>query len=216
MAQVGVRKLKDRLSGYLKRVQGGEEIVVALHPCAFAGEQFEAVRLGAGQRLFVGEDLAFAKAFQADACHEPFTGMGLTFPGEDLMVDIQGIVAIAGQRAILLPAAEEANRTRIAVIRRGVTRFFPIVFHADDVTGMLLVQRVLKGRIDHVVRRSHQIRECPRSAQIVPKTTKRPNVGHGLASRNKVASEVPFILGKKIIILREAFPVANGDPNYER
>jgi prevent-host-death family protein len=28
MTQVGVRKLKDRLSGYLKRVQGGEEIVV--------------------------------------------------------------------------------------------------------------------------------------------------------------------------------------------
>lgn len=28
MSQVGVRKLKDRLSGYLKRVQGGEEIVV--------------------------------------------------------------------------------------------------------------------------------------------------------------------------------------------
>jgi prevent-host-death family protein len=28
MAQVGVRELKDRLSGYLKRVQGGEEIVV--------------------------------------------------------------------------------------------------------------------------------------------------------------------------------------------
>ena len=28
MSQVGVRELKDRLSGYLKRVQGGEEIVV--------------------------------------------------------------------------------------------------------------------------------------------------------------------------------------------
>lgn len=28
MSQVGVRELKDRLSNYLKRVQGGEEIVV--------------------------------------------------------------------------------------------------------------------------------------------------------------------------------------------
>ncbi|MBX3332332.1 MAG: type II toxin-antitoxin system prevent-host-death family antitoxin [Nitrospira sp.] len=28
MSQVGVRELKNRLSGYLKRVQGGEEIVV--------------------------------------------------------------------------------------------------------------------------------------------------------------------------------------------
>jgi prevent-host-death family protein len=28
MSQVGVRELKDRLSGYLKRVQDGEEIVV--------------------------------------------------------------------------------------------------------------------------------------------------------------------------------------------
>jgi len=28
MSQVGIRELKDRLSGYLKRVQGGEEIVV--------------------------------------------------------------------------------------------------------------------------------------------------------------------------------------------
>ena len=28
MSQVGVRELKDRLSGYLKRVQSGEEIVV--------------------------------------------------------------------------------------------------------------------------------------------------------------------------------------------
>ncbi len=28
MPQVGIRELKDRLSGYLKRVQGGEEIVV--------------------------------------------------------------------------------------------------------------------------------------------------------------------------------------------
>ncbi len=28
MAQVGVRELKDRLSGYLKRAQSGEEILV--------------------------------------------------------------------------------------------------------------------------------------------------------------------------------------------
>ena len=28
MSQVGIRELKDRLSGYLKRVQSGEEIVV--------------------------------------------------------------------------------------------------------------------------------------------------------------------------------------------
>ncbi len=28
MSQVGVRKLKEQLSGYLKRVQGGEAIVV--------------------------------------------------------------------------------------------------------------------------------------------------------------------------------------------
>lgn len=28
MSQVGVRELKDRLSHYLKRIQGGEEIIV--------------------------------------------------------------------------------------------------------------------------------------------------------------------------------------------
>src|SRR5207237_1255705 len=59
-----------------------------------------------------------------------------------------------------------------------VIRLFLVQDEADDVMGTTLVERLLQGGIDHIVRRGHDVAQGADAAKVVAKCAKRANICH--------------------------------------
>src|SRR5262245_20257307 len=71
----------------------------------------------------------------------------------------------------------------VSVVRLRVVRLRLVQDQADNIVGAAVVERLLQGRIDHVVRRGDHVAQSAHSAQIVSNSAKRTNIGHDRAPR---------------------------------
>ncbi len=141
--------------------------------------QQQPVRLGAGEGLFVRVDLALAKAFQPHAGHESAASERLATAGKRLVVDVQSRLRLGEQHPFAKPVPEELGGAGVAVVGFAVARLVAIEDQPHDVGRVLLVEIVLQGGPDDVVRRGDHIRERAHVAQVVADSAKGLDFWHG-------------------------------------
>ena len=138
----------------------------------------QAVLLGRGQRLFVRKDPPFAEPLQPAAAHESAPHTFAPLAGEMLVIDIERRHGIGGEQALVLPVAKEARRSGVSVVLLVVAGLFAVQDQPHDVGGVALVERVLEGRIDHVVRRGRDVAQRAHVPQVVADAAKGLNLWH--------------------------------------
>src|SRR5262249_8229226 len=95
------------------------------------------------------------------------------------MISVEGAGRVLMQHVVTEPIAQKAGRAGIAVVGVVVAGFFLVENEADDVIGAAVVQSLLQGRVDDVVRWSDDVAQGADAAQVIPVSAKRANVGHG-------------------------------------
>src|SRR5262245_18454414 len=114
----------------------------------------------------MGINLALAEPLQSNSCQETPARMALAFDLELLMIDVQASSGVLFENAVLLPIAQMARGTGIAVGRFRIARFFLVENEANDVMRAALVERLLERGIDDVVRRRDHVAKGADAAQV--------------------------------------------------
>src|SRR5262249_15771022 len=84
--------------------------------------------------------------------------------------------------SLMDPPPEELGGPAIFLIRAGIARLVAVQLETNHVAGMLVVKPLLKFAVDHVIRRTSDVREVADLGDVVPPSAKRMNLGHGSRS----------------------------------
>jgi hypothetical protein len=95
------------------------------------------------------------------------------------VIDIQRRIRIELHQPFLPPVLQEFCRAGVFVRILSVPRLLAVQLQADEIRGMLFVERLLKLAGNHVVRRRHDVAKRADLAQVVTQTAKSLNRWHG-------------------------------------
>ena len=174
IAQTGLDRALDFLGGVGIEAEDGTEIETG------RVVEGQAVGLGAGEGLFVGVDLALADRLEANPRQESLARVLFAVDFEGLVVDIERRVVVLAENPLAQPVLEEPGGPRVAVDRAAVARLIAVELQADDVVRAGLVEPVLQGRVDHVVRRRNHVGQGADACDVVTDTAKGMHVRHRL------------------------------------
>ncbi len=127
----------------------------------------------------MGIDAALAEFFQADAGHEPLARVALRLDLEFLAVDVERTGRVLSENAVARPIAQRHGGAGITVIVRGIGGRFLVENQANHVIRAAVVERLLQGGIDHVVRRRDHVAEVADAGEVITKAAKGLHFGHG-------------------------------------
>jgi hypothetical protein len=140
-------------------------------------QQLEAVDLGAGVGLLVGQYDARRELFEAQATDEAAPrAPGAVGPGEALLDHVERRLVVAAQHAGGAPVGQHGGSRRVAAGRHAGRRLGQL-----DVNGVVRAappQGRRGGRRDHVVGRADDVGERD-TVGVVAQAAKRPDVSHG-------------------------------------
>lgn len=146
---------------------------------AGGAKELQAVGFRAGKSLFVRVDAPLAERFQPHPRQETLAHMLPPFHLINLFIDIQCRGAIALENVVGQPIAQEGGAARVAVVRFGVAGQLAVENQADDIERAIIVELVLQGGVDDIVRWRHHIGKGPGLGQIVTIGSEPANVRHG-------------------------------------
>ena len=139
-------------------------------------QQFEAIDLGAGVRLFVGQHDARREVFEAQAADK--AGARALLPvgaGEALLDQVEGRFVVGEQHALVAPGAQQLGRGGVAARGRALRRHGEL--DVDGVVRAAAAQRVGHGRRDHVVGRADGVGQR-HAVGVVPQAAEGTDVSH--------------------------------------
>ena len=137
------------------------------------------------------------------------------------MIDVDRRLGLGEQHAFAAPVLQKLRGPRVAVVGVVVARLVAVEDQADDVGRMLLVELRPAARADHVVGRSDHVAQRADVAQVVTKSAKGLNFGHGgqaLGVRdqglrkpgNAPAKQAPSNKNKASVVIPKPCRLSNG------